>query len=158
MLRKALRVAWNTYVVLCIVATSLIIALTLLGAAMRRLDVVQLPNGAYLAHKHFFTTQYQDTVVHHKEGKVLINNRIEWVCFNERFIQGTTYDGPRPDFSEYTTSSFIYEDGQDEAILNIDARYHEALERSGLVDRYGCGVERALKDFYILLEDPKYRR
>ena len=22
----------------------------------------------------------------------------------------------------------------------------------------GCGVERALKDFYILLKDPKYRR
>ena len=69
MFRRALRVAWNTYVVICIVVTSLIIALTLLGAAMRRLDVVQLPNGAYLAHKHFFSTQYQDIVLHRKDGK-----------------------------------------------------------------------------------------
>jgi hypothetical protein len=32
------------------------------------------------------------------------------------------------------------------------------LERSGLIDRYGCGIERAMTDFYTLLKDPKYGR
>jgi len=69
-----------------------------------------------------------DTVLRHPNGKILVNESIDLVCFNERFVKGSTLYGPKPDFSVYAGRFFIYEEGQDEAIFNIDPRYYEVRD------------------------------
>ena len=116
----------------------------------KRFDAVQLPNGACMNHRNFFPWNRGDIVLRHRNGAIIVNDSIDLVCFNERFVQGSTLHEP--------FRSFIYEKDQDEAIFNDDPRYDEVEDRSGLSDRYGCGIERAWKGFYILVQDPTYRR
>jgi hypothetical protein len=80
---------------------------------------------------------------------------VEWVA-GCSWIQWPDHRGAR--ISIYTSRSFIYEKGQDEAIFNIDPRYDEVVARSGLRHEKGCGIEGAWTGFYLLLQDPKYRR
>ena len=157
-LRLGLCVALKLYVVLCVVLVSTYIVLLVLMQCSKRFYIVQFPNGSYLAHRNFFSWDREDIVLRHVNGKILVNESVDWVCFNERFVEGNTFYGPKPDFSRYTMRSFIYEQGQDEAIFNIDPRYYEVLDRSDLMHKNGCGIRGALTGFYTLVQDPKYGR
>ena len=121
-----------------------------------RFATVRLPNGTYLEHRSFFSFTPYDISLRREDGKLLVNDSIEFVCFNEQFVEGTTFPtGPRWDRDRST--GFIYERGQDEAIFSHTKLYYEVARRSNLSHETGCGVEGALKGFYILLRDPKYR-
>jgi hypothetical protein len=153
-----LRVVWRLYVALCVLLISAYILLTVFMIASNRFDIVQLPNGAYLSHRHFFSWDREDIVMRHPDGRILVNESIEWVCFNDRFVEGNTYYGPKPSFSRYTMRSFIYEKGADEAFFNVDPRYQEVLDCSDLIRWDGCGIRGALTGFYTLVEEQEYGR
>ncbi len=150
-LRAALRFVWKAYKAVCIVLGTLVIIYPLLVIAIIQTGAVELPNGTYMNRRHFFASQYRDIVLRAPDGRILVNEGIEFVCFNDIFVYGYTYG---PDFGR-----FIYEKAQDEAILGDDPRYDEVLERSGLSTRWGCGGhERAMLGFGILIKNPRYRR
>ena len=150
LLKKAIKFAWKAYVFLCVLLITGYILLMAIFLISRQFDIVELPNGTYMKRRHFFASAYGDIVLRAPDGRLLVNESIDFVCFNDIFVYGYTY-GPEH-------GRFIYEKGQGEAILGDDPRYDETLERSGLSTRWGCGGhERAMLGFGILIKDPKYR-
>jgi hypothetical protein len=113
--------------------------------ASNRFDAVQLPNGAYMSHRRFVPWVCDDIVLHHPNGTILVNESIDLVCFNGGFVQGHTLHEP--------FRSFIYE-----KIFETDPQYDELVARSALRHEDGCGIEGSWTGFYLLLQDPKYRR
>lgn len=152
------RISLAFFIWIMLAVSMAITSIILVGMAENRFDVVRLPNGSYMSHRHFFAFTREDIVLRRADGEILVNESIYWVCFNERFVEGMTFDGPKPDFSRYTSRRFIYEKGHEEAIFNVDPRYYEALDRSGLMGGDRCGSHGGVRDFYVLLQDPKYRR
>ena len=149
--RKTLRFVWQAYVLLCITVVSLYIGLMCTFLVGIRFDAVQLPNGAYMNHRKFIPARYSDIVLRRAVGDILVNESIDFVCFNNAFVFGYTMSPFR---------SFVYEKGQDSAVYGGDARFDDIYDRSDLYAQYsGCnGHLRAMTGFGILLKDPKYRR
>ena len=148
--KKAIKLAWKAYVFLCVLLITVYILLMVNFLVSRQFDIVELPNGTYMKRRHFFANTYE-IVLRREDGKILVDEGIEFVCFNDTFVQGYTFSR--------SPGAFIYEKGQDEAILGRDPRYYEVWERSGLfVDTGGCGGdEKAMLGFGILIKDARYR-
>ncbi len=150
-LRNGLRLAWKVYKAVCIVIGTLVFVYPLLVFLMIQTEAVELPNGTYMKRSHLFANTY-NIVLRREDGRILVDEGIEFVCFDDTFVQGYTFSR--------NPGAFIYEKGQDDAIFGRDPRYYEVLERSDLfADTGGCGGdEKAMLGFGILIKDPRYRR
>jgi hypothetical protein len=144
-------VFWG-YVTICTVIVTLILCLTAYSQVTIQLRKAELPNGTYLNRVHLFS-EYDDVVLRHPSGRILVPHRIEFVCFNDVYVMGWRH-GPA-----HRSLQFIYRKGDDEAVF-VGAQFDQMRKESGLCDERGSrpADEVTWIGYGILVKDKRYRR
>ena len=112
----------------------------------------ELPNGTYLNRVHLFS-EYDDVVLRHPSGRILVPPSIDFVCFNDIYVMGSRYGPAHP------SRGFIYRKGDEEAVFG-GVRLAQMRKESGLCDERGSrpADEAEWTGYGILVKDPRYRR
>ena len=112
----------------------------------------ELPNRAYLNRVHLFSG-YDDVVLRHPSGRILVPPSIDFVCFNDIYVKGWRY-GPA-----HGSRQFIYRKGDDEAVFG-GAQFEQMRKESGLCEERGSrpADETEWVGYGILVKDKRYRR
>lgn len=142
--------------IFCCVLVSAYIFLMLFALVGSRFDTAELPNGTLMNRRHIFAGDPEGNVPRDPEGKILVGEGIYSVCYNDRFVAGSTEE-PLP-WTRYGTLSFIYEKDAPEAVYSDDPRYRKLWERSGLETPRGCGTGGAWQNWKILVDPPRFPR
>ena len=140
------------YVSLSTVIVTPILCLTAYAQIYIQLLKAELPNGTYLNRVHLFSG-YNDVVLRHPSGRILVPPSIDFVCFNDIYVMVWRY-GPA-----HRSRQFIYRKGDDEAVFAV-AQFEEMRKESGLCDKRGSrpADEAEWIGYGILVKDKRYRR
>ena len=91
---------------------------------------LEMPGGSYFAPAYWLSRPWPvvDKIAFYRaDGKMLMQPDVDFICFNDRFIQ-TFFDPPG--------RGFIYEAGADDVVLRSDPAYDDVLAR---MKAYGDG-------------------
>ncbi len=138
--------------ILCTIVVTFILCLLAYTQSYIHLLKAELPNGAYLNRVHLFSG-YDDIVLRHPSGRILVPPRIDFVCFNDIYVMGSRYGPAHP------SRVFIYRKGDEEAVFGGE-RFAQMRKESGLCDERGSrpADEPTLIGYGILVKDKRYRR
>ena len=152
MIRRIIKYLFLGYVTICTVLVSFILCISAYYQVHFRLLRAELPNGTYLNKLHLFS-EFDDVVLRHPSGRILVPPKIEFVCFNDVYVMGTRH-GPA-----HSSRGFIYRKGDAEAVFGGE-RFDQMEKESGLCDERGSRPEDEIEwiGYGILVTYPRYRR
>ena len=84
---------------------------------------LEMPGGAYFAPAYWLSwpSPVTDKIAFYRaDGKMLMQPSVEFICFNDRFIEASFYRPGR---------GFIYEAGADDVVRSSDPSYDDVLAR-----------------------------
>ena len=129
MTRKIIKYLLLGYVGLCTILVTFIICIATYSKIYVHLLKAELPNGTYLNRVNLFSA-YDDIVLRHPSGRILVPPTVEFVCFNDNYVMGTRY-GPA-----HSSRGFIYRKGDDEAVFGGE-KFDRMEKDSGLCEERG---------------------
>jgi len=152
MIRRIIKYFFRGYMILCTILITLILCISLYSRVYIHLLKAELPNGAYLNRVHLFSG-YDDVVLRHPSGRILVPPSIDFVCFNDIYVMVWRY-GPA-----HRSRQFIYRKGDDEAVFGV-AQFEQMRKESGLCEERGSrpADEAEWTGYGILVKDKRYRR
>ena len=88
------------------------------------------PSSIYCAPGDRGISLYDDIVLRHPSGRILVPPSVDFVCFNDIYVMGTRY-GPA-----HSSRGFIYRKGDAEAVFGGE-RFDQMEKESGLCEERG---------------------
>ena len=152
MIRRIIKYLFRGYVVICTILVTLIVCVSIYSRIYVHLLKAELPNGTYLNRVSLFS-EYDDVVLRHPSGRILVPPKIEFVCFNDDYVMGTRH-GPA-----HSSRGFIYRKGYEEAVFGGE-KFDRMEKESGLCDERGSRPTDEITwiGHGILVTYPRYRR
>ncbi len=152
MTRRIIKYVFWGYVSICTVFFTVFLLFLVEIQVYIQLLKAELPNGTYLNRVHLFS-EYDDIVLRHPSGRILVPPKIDFVCFNDDYVMGTRF-GPA-----HSSRGFIYRKGDAEAVFGGE-KFDQMEKESGLCDERGSrpADEAEWTGYGILVKDKRYRR
>ncbi len=152
MIRRIIKYLFLGYVIICTIIVTILILFLIESRIYIHLLKAELPNGTYLNRVNLFS-DYDDVVLRHPDGRILVPPSIDFVCFNDIYVMVWRY-GPA-----HSSRQFIYRKGDDEAVFDV-AQFKQMRKESGLCEERGSrpADEAEWIGYGILVKDPRYRR
>ncbi len=149
---RVFKCLFRGYAIICTILVTLIIFVSIYSRIYVHLLKAELPNGTYLNRVNLFS-DYDDVVLRHPSGRILVPPSIDFVCFNAVYVMVWRF-GPA-----HRSRQFIYRKGDDEAVFDV-AQFKQMRKESGLCEQRGSrpADEAEWTGYGILVKDKRYRR